>query len=104
MRFGCFGCHGLEGRGLVANPSSLKSYIPAWDSDDYLELVENDDEFRQWVRSGISDRFRANPAARHFVEGQQIPMPAFGDRIGDADLDHLLAYVRWVRAHPRGPS
>ena len=104
VRFGCFGCHGPEGRGLLANPGSLKGYVPPWDGADYLELVESDDEFRQWVRNGISDRFRANPVARRFVEGQQIPMPAFGDRIGDVELDQLLAYVRWVRANPRGPD
>lgn len=101
VRFGCFGCHGPEGRGLVANPGSFKGYIPAWDGDDYLELVESDEEFRQWVRNGISDRFRANPAARHFLERQQVPMPAYGDRVSEADLEHLLAYVRWLRANPR---
>jgi mono/diheme cytochrome c family protein len=103
VRFGCFGCHGPEGRGLVRNPGSFKGYVPAWDGDDYLDLVRDDDEFRQWVRDGISDRFRANPAARYFLDRQAIPMPAYGDRIEDAELEALLAYVRWVRENPRSP-
>ena len=101
LRFGCFGCHGPEGRGTVANPGSLKGYIPAWDGDDYLELVRSDEEFRQWVRNGVSDRFRNNPAASIFLDRQATPMPAYGDLIDDESLDALLAYVEWARSHPR---
>ncbi len=100
-RFGCFGCHGPEGRGLIENPLSFKGYIPPWDGDDYLELVRDADEFRQWVRNGISDRFRDNPAARAFVDRQVVPMPAYGDAITDEELNQLLAYVGWVRDNPR---
>lgn len=103
-RYGCFGCHGPEGRGLVENPLSFKGYIPPWDGDDYLELVRDDDEFRQWVRNGVSDRFRDNPAARAFVDRQVLPMPPYGDLISDAELDQLLAFVEWVRANPRTQS
>jgi mono/diheme cytochrome c family protein len=100
-RLGCFGCHGSEGRGLIPNPGSLKGYTPPWDGADYPELVRGPAEFRQWVQNGITDRFRANPAARHFVEGEVVRMPAYGDKVSDADLAALQAYVDWVRAHPR---
>ncbi len=103
-RLGCFGCHGPEGRGLMWNPGSFKEYVPPWDGDDYSELVRSDDEFRQWVRGGITDRFRANPLARHFLDTQAIKMPAYGARVTDADLEGLLAYVAWVRANPRGTA
>lgn len=102
VRFGCFGCHGPEGRGLTANPGSLKGYVPPWDGDDYSELVRDDEEFRQWVRNGITDRFRANPAARRILTSQAIPMPAYGDRVTPEEIEALLAYVRWVRENPRG--
>jgi len=100
-RFGCFGCHGPEGRGLVANPGSLKGYVPPWDGPDYPDLVRSDDELRQWVRDGITERFRRNPAARKILETQAIQMPAYGDRIGDDEIDALGAYIEWVRANPR---
>jgi mono/diheme cytochrome c family protein len=100
-RFGCFGCHGPEGRGLVLNPGSLKGYVPPWDGPDYPELVRDDEEFRQWVRDGITERFRSNPAARTILETQAIEMPAYGERITDDELDALLAYVDWVRNNPR---
>jgi len=101
LRFGCFGCHGPEGRGLVADPGSLKGYVPAWDGADYAELVHGDDELRQWVWQGITDRFRANPVARRFVEREAIKMPAFGKSLAPGELDALTAYIHWVRQHPR---
>ena len=101
-RLGCFGCHGPEGRGLVRNPGSFKGHIPAWDGDDYVDLVRDDAEFAQWVRRGVSDRFAANPAAKLFLDTQVIRMPAYGDRVTDGEIGDLAAYVAWVRAHPRG--
>jgi mono/diheme cytochrome c family protein len=101
LRLGCFGCHGPEGRGLTSDPGSLKGYVPPWDGPDYRELVESDEEFRQWVRDGITERFRHNPAARHFLDGEAIKMPAYHDRVKPPELEALLAYVNWVRGHPR---
>ncbi|HEX4824376.1 MAG TPA: c-type cytochrome [Candidatus Polarisedimenticolaceae bacterium] len=100
-RLGCFGCHGPEGRGLVLNPGSFKGFIPPWDGEDYADLVRDDAEFAQWVRTGMSDRFRANPAARAFLSAQAIKMPGFEDRIKDDEMKQLAAYVTWIRAHPR---
>jgi len=104
VKLGCLGCHGPEGRGLISNPGSFKGFIPAWDGSDYLEVVRGDEEFKQWVRNGITDRFRANPAARHFLDNQAIRMPAYGDRVTDEELDLLLAYVNWVRTNARGKA
>jgi mono/diheme cytochrome c family protein len=56
---------------------------------------------REWVRDGVSGRLRANPAARHFLAGEVVRMPAFGSHVSDADLEALVAYVHWVRRHPR---
>lgn len=103
-QLGCFGCHGPEGRGLIWNPGSLKGYIPGWEGSDYDELVRDDDEFRQWVRNGISDRANGNPVARQFLQSQTIQMPAYGEHVTDEQLDSMLAYVKWVRENPRGAT
>lgn len=100
-RFGCFGCHGPEGRGLVANPGSLKGFVPPWDGPDYPDLVRSHEELRQWVHDGISARFAANPAAREILDSQAIRMPAYAGRITDDEIDALGAYIEWVRANPR---
>lgn len=94
---GCFGCHGPEGRGLRMNPGSLKGFIPAWDSDDYLELVKSPEEFHEWVADGEIRRFRENPAAAHFLDAQVIKMPAFRSILSHEEIENLRAYVEWVR-------
>jgi mono/diheme cytochrome c family protein len=100
-RLGCFGCHGPEGRGLVRNPGSFKGYVPPWDGPDFDELVRGEPEFREWVLDGVTRRLARNPAARAFLARQAIRMPAYADRVSDADLQALYTYVRWVRANPR---
>ncbi|HLX06696.1 MAG TPA: c-type cytochrome [Thermoanaerobaculia bacterium] len=101
LRSGCFGCHGPEGRGLISDPGSLKGYVPPWDGGDYAELVRDDGELRQWIRKGVVDRLHANPAARHFLEGEAIQMPAYANQVSPDELEALVAYVHWVRQHPR---
>jgi mono/diheme cytochrome c family protein len=83
------------------NPGSLKGYIPPWDGADYAELVRDDAELGQWVRNGAADRFLANPVAKRILETQAIEMPAYGERVSDADVRNIAAYVAWVRSHPR---
>ena len=102
VKLGCFGCHGPEGRGLLRNPGSFKGYVPPWDGPDYPDLVQSDVEFREWVRDGITRRFRNNPVARRILESQAIRMPAYGDRITEEEIRSLLAFVDWVRENPRG--
>jgi len=101
IQFGCFGCHGPEGRGVIANPASLKGYIPPWTGDDFIDLVRTRKEFDEWVRDGVTRRLKRNPAAMVFLDRQPIHMPAYGDRITREQLDQLYAYVQWVRENPR---
>ena len=61
---------------MTPNPGSLWGHIPGWDGEEYAELVRDEEEFRQWVRHGISDRLREGPAARRILEHQVIGMPA----------------------------
>ena len=101
---GCTGCHGVGGRLAPHNPGSFKGYIPAWDGGDFAELVGNEQEFRQWVRHGVSDRFHANPAASFFLQRARLHMPAFDKHLADGDLTALWAYVGWLRSPAARPD
>jgi mono/diheme cytochrome c family protein len=104
VEHGCFGCHGPEGRGALPNPGSLKGHIPPWDSEDYTELVQSPEEFREWVASGEIRRFRNNPAAAIFLDAQVVKMPAFREHLNDSQIDRIRTYVEWVRARARAGS
>ena len=100
LGFGCFNCHGPQGRGAPDNPGSLKGYVPAWDGPDYAELVRSDDEAREWILDGRARRLQDNRIARFFLDRQKVPMPAYRGHLDDAEVDALLAYIRWLRQHP----
>jgi mono/diheme cytochrome c family protein len=98
LELGCFACHGELGAGGVPNPGSLKGYVPSFWGEDYTELVESDDELRQWIREGAVPRIAEHPIGKRFFEGQRIKMPAYERFLGDGDLDALVAYVKWIHA------
>jgi cytochrome c553 len=93
---GCFRCHGPMGTGGVANPGSLKGYVPGFFGEDFAELVRDREEARQWVAEGISERFAENPLAQTVMERQAINMPAYG-RFMDADeIEELVDATMWL--------
>jgi mono/diheme cytochrome c family protein len=96
-RLGCFGCHGPGGRGAGSNPGSLKGYIPPWNGRDFLELVADDGELREWILDGRPQRLQANSLARFVLDRQVIRMPAFRGRITEEELRALEAYIGWLR-------
>ncbi|MBI2920112.1 MAG: c-type cytochrome [Planctomycetes bacterium] len=96
-RVGCFGCHGPAGAGGCANPGSFKGHIPAWDGEEFLELVRDDAELREWILDGHPKRLWENPAAKHFLEKQTIQMPAYRPYLRDDEVAKLVAYIRWLR-------
>jgi len=99
-RLGCFNCHGPQGRGSMPNPRSFKGYIPSWDGADFPELARDDGEIREWVLDGRPRRLQQNPLARFYLDRPAIQMPAYRGHLAPEDVDRLVAYVRWVRAHP----
>ena len=95
---GCFGCHGPGGRLSLPKPGSLKGYIPSWDGEDFPQVVVGRDEFDQWVKHGISDRFKDSPFASVYLERATIQMPAFSEHLRPDDLEAMWAYIEWLRA------
>jgi mono/diheme cytochrome c family protein len=95
-RLGCFNCHGPMGGGGVANPGSLKGYIPGWWGKDFRDLVRDDAELRQWILDGHIDRLETHPIASYFTKAQRIKMPAYRAFLTDEQVEELMRYVRWI--------
>ncbi len=96
-KLGCFACHGPAGVGGAANPGSFKGHIPAWDGEEYAEIVRGDGELREWILDSYPKRLGDNPAARHFLEGQMVKMPAYRRVIADDQLAKIMGYIQWRR-------
>jgi mono/diheme cytochrome c family protein len=97
-RHGCPSCHGAEGAGGQANPGSLGGFIPGFLGKNFEDLVEDEAEFREWVRTGTSARLAAQPWVSFFWRRQKISMPAYGDSVSDEDLANLWAWIEASRA------
>ena len=100
LKFGCFNCHGPQGRGAMPNVRAFKGYIPSWDGADFPELVRNDQELRDWILDGGTPRLVNDRLARVFLERQPIKMPAYRNFISPEEVDRLVDYVHWLRQHP----
>jgi mono/diheme cytochrome c family protein len=99
-RTGCFHCHGPQGRGSMLGIRAFKGYIPAWDGADFGELSRSDAEIRSWILDGGTRRAYGNPVARWLMERQPIKMPAYRGRLTEDEVARIVAYIRWLRAHP----
>jgi mono/diheme cytochrome c family protein len=93
---GCFSCHGAMGSGGLANPGSLKGYIPGFYGPDFAELVRDDTELRSWIEEGGIPRLNDDPLATFFIERQRIQMPAYKEHLSTEQVDELVAYIRWL--------
>lgn len=98
---GCVSCHGVEGSGGLPNPGSLGGFVPGFSGGNFPDLVSDEEEFREWVRTGTSSRLEDNPLIRWFWDRQRISMPAYTeDDLSDEELEALWAWVRELRAGP----
>lgn len=93
---GCFSCHGPMGIGGVANPDSLKGYVPGFFGVDYADLVTSADDARQWISDGVSKRLSEQADAQWLIAGQAIKMPAYRDFLEPEQIDSLVALVEWL--------
>ncbi len=94
---GCFGCHGPYGLGGGINPGAFKRYIPGWEGADYSDLVQSDEELREWIENGHIERIDNNAVARYFTKDQVINMPGYKNLLSQNEIEAVEHYIRWLR-------
>ncbi|MBI5137939.1 MAG: c-type cytochrome [Nitrospirae bacterium] len=99
---GCLFCHGLGGRQGLDNPNAKeRKRVPAWDDPEFAKRYPDPAKVRQTIREG---RFpERDPAAT----SNPIPMPPWGNRLTDPEMDAIIAYIWSLRetptaSHPKG--
>ena len=88
---GCFNCHvRFDGRGST-NPlkGGTVDQIP-----NFFTERHGIDGIRQWIRNGVSDARRRRLANPREHEEQALKMPAFADRLSDAQIEDLVSFRR----------
>jgi len=91
---GCLYCHGLGGRQGIENPNAVRKYVPAWDEKAFAERYPTPEKVRDTIKKGrFPDR---DPKAN----GNPIPMPPWGNRLTDPELDAIIAYIWSLRETP----
>jgi mono/diheme cytochrome c family protein len=99
-KYACFSCHGELGQGGVANPGSLKGYIPGFFGTDFRALTRNGNrqDLREWIENGVSEFFINQGFAgfypgQFFNERQVIKMPSYKDLLTEAEISLLVDYL-----------
>jgi mono/diheme cytochrome c family protein len=99
-KYACFSCHGELGQGGVANPGSLKGYIPGFFGTDFRALTRNGNrqDLHEWIENGVSDFFMNQGFAgfypgQFFNDRQAIKMPAYKDLLTEAEISLLVDYL-----------
>lgn len=96
VRLGCFGCHGPDGVGGVANPGSEEGEVPAFIEQTQMMYVTGPGELREYVLDGAPARQLADPDYVVKMESAALRMPAYRGLLSDAELDDLVAWLRAV--------
>jgi mono/diheme cytochrome c family protein len=96
-KHGCVACHGVEGAGGIENPGSLGGFVPGFAGGNFIDLVRDEAEFREWVETGSLERLAGSRFIRYFWERQRLQMPAYEAVLTEEEIGQLWAWVRAVR-------
>jgi mono/diheme cytochrome c family protein len=90
---GCLACHGPAGR--LADPDGALGVgsVPSFDHDDVTAYARSGGEIREWILDGQPRRLREEKTEE---TPPVLHMPAWRGRLGDREVDWLVAYVRAV--------
>ncbi len=90
-RLGCFGCHGPEGEGGVADPLLPAGGIPGWAGGILQSYAKDSQEIREWILDGVPARLAKRPPEARPTG--LVPMPPYRDLLSSEELEELMAYV-----------
>lgn len=93
-QLGCFGCHGPDGIGGVANPGSKEGEVPAFTEQTQMMYVKGPQDLREYVLDGAPRRRLDDPDYVAQMQAAALQMPAYRGFVTDAQLEDLVVYLR----------
>jgi len=98
-RTGCFGCHGPGGIRGANNPGRTDKTVPNFEGD-VMMYAKTPDEIHEWIHNGVTRKKAASVTWRAERDRGVLKMPAFKGRMGERDMDDLVAYVMAASGSP----
>lgn len=102
-RSGCFNCHLALSRAEIPNPGSRWGTVPRFGEGNAMMYVGDAREVEEFIRFGAPRSWLDDESVSDRLESQHLRMPAYEDRLTEAEIDDLVAYVAAVeRIEPAG--
>ncbi len=95
-RQGCLDCHRGEAGREIPNPGSRWGTVPRFQGGNAMMYATSRAELEEFIRFGAPRAWLDNPAAAARLDAQRVRMPAYGERLGAAEIADLVAWVAAV--------
>ena len=101
---GCLDCHRPYANTEIPNPGSRWGTVPRFGAGNALMYVEGLEELEETIRYGAPLAWLADPEVAQRIASQPVRMPAYGDRLDDAQIADLVVWTALVEgvASPGG--
>lgn len=93
---GCLTCHFPYRGEEIANPGSRWKVVPRFEAGNAMMYVKSRGEIEEFIRFGAPTSWLENPRARARLAEQRIRMPAYEERLSDAQIERLAVWASVV--------
>ncbi|MDX1503957.1 MAG: c-type cytochrome [Thermoanaerobaculia bacterium] len=98
---GCPACHLTRGSFEIPNPGSRWGSVPRFGAGNSMMYLSGLEEVEEFIRHGAPRAWLDDPAVVERLASQHLRMPAYGDRVSDARVAELVAWVAAVEGIDR---
>ena len=91
---GCDSCHRPFGGKEIENPGSRWGSVPAFQSGNAFMYLRDRQELEEIIRYGLPRSWQEEAGSRQRHREQRLRMPAYGERLSDAEIEDLVTLVQ----------
>lgn len=93
---GCVVCHRPYRNGEIPNPGSRWGTVPRFEAGNSMMYVDSHQEIEEFIRYGMPQSWRLDFEAMSRLAEQRLTMPAYEERLSDAEIADLTAWTSAV--------
>ena len=93
---GCLGCHFPYRGQEIPNPGSRWNVVPRFEGGNAMMYVDSTQKIEQFIRFGAPQAWLEDPGASARLAKQHIRMPAYDERLSNAQIEALVLWASVV--------